>query len=115
MRAGRKSLCRATALTATVLFLSLGVFAAGLPHYLITNNDRSTANSATFYTISAGGKLTQVAVVPTGGFGWDGLGSVATNKINITHDNKGDCAYLSDYVSVGGVQRTDVTAMSIAT
>jgi hypothetical protein len=115
MRAGRKSLWRAAAVTATVLFLSLGVFAAGLPHYLITNNDRSTANSATFYIISAGGKLTQTAVVPTGGFGWDGLGSVATNKINVTHDNNGNCAYLSDWVSVGGSGHPDVTAISIKT
>jgi hypothetical protein len=99
---------------ASFLCVSSG-FAQSNPHYLITNNDNSQGNSATFYTIGAGGKLTQAAVVPTGGFGWDGLGSVATNKINISHDNKGDCAYLSDYVSVGGVQRTDVTAISIAT
>lgn len=98
----------------TILCVSSGS-AQSNPHYLITNNDRSTGNSATFYTISAGGKLTQAAVVPTGGFGWDGLGSVATNKINVSHDNKGDCAYLSDWVSVGGHGHPDVTAISIAT
>jgi len=83
------------------VLLSLGAFAAGLPHYLITNNDNSQANSATFYTIAGGGQLTQAAVVPTGGFGWDGLGYVVTNKINVSHDRTaGDCVYLSDYVSV---------------
>ena len=116
MRAGRKSLWRVPAIAAAVVFLSLSVFAAGLPHYLITNNDRSTANSATFYTIGAGGQLTQAAVVPTGGFGWDGLGYVVTNKINVSHDRTaGDCVYLSDYVSVNGFGHPDVTAISIAT
>ena len=116
MRAGRKSLWRVTAIGAAVVFLSLGVFAAGLPHYLITNNDNSQANSATFYTIGGGGKLTQAAVVPTGGFGWDGLGYVVTDKINVSHDAiAGDCVYLSDYVSVNGFAHPDVTAISIAT
>ena len=116
MRAGRKSLWRVPAIAAAVVFLSLSVFAAGLPHYLITNNDRSTANSATFYTIGAGGQLTQAAVVPTGGFGWDGLGYVVTNKINVSHDRTaGDCVYLSDFVSVNGVGHPDVAAISIAT
>lgn len=115
MRAGRKSLWRITAIAAVVL-LSLGAFAAGLPHYLITNNDNSQANSATFYTIAGGGQLTQAAVVPTGGFGWDGLGYVITDKINVSHDpTAGDCVFLSDYVLVNGSPHPDVTAISIST
>jgi hypothetical protein len=96
----------------TILCVSSG-FAQSNPHYLITNNDNSQGNSATFYTIGAGGKLTQAAVVSTGGLGWDGLGYVVTNKINVAHDRfAGDCVYLSDYVAG---PHPDVTAISIAT
>jgi hypothetical protein len=94
-------------------FLCVSSGFAQIPHYLITNNDNSQGNSATFYTIGAGGKLTQAAVVSTGGLGWDGLGYVVTNKINVAHDRfAGDCVYLSDYVAG---PHPDVTAISIAT
>ena len=99
----------------TILCVSSGS-AQSNPHYLITNNDNSQGNSATFYTIGAGGNLTQAAVVYTGGFGYDGLGYVVTNKVNVAHDRAaGDCVYLSDYISVNGVGHPDVAAISIAT
>jgi hypothetical protein len=82
--------------------------------YLITNDDNSQGNSATFFKIGNGGQLSPAGVVKTHGFGWDGLGSVVTNKIVVTHDRGGDCAYLSDYVSDGGFARTDVASISIA-
>lgn len=96
-----------------VSFLCVSTGFAQIPHYLITNNDTSQGNSATFCTIGAGGQLSQAAVVSTGGFGWDGLGYVVTNKINVAHDRvSGDCVYLSDYVSG---PHPDVTSISVAT
>jgi hypothetical protein len=96
-----------------VSFLCVSSGFAQTPHYLITNNDNSQGNSATFYTIGAGGQLTHATVVSTGGSGWDGLGYVVTNKINVAHDRvAGDCVYLSDYVAG---PHPDVTSISIAT
>lgn len=102
-----------TSLVAAGILLTGASYGQTNTRYLITNNDNSQGNSATFYSIGAGGSLTQTAVVPTGGFGWDGLGAVVTNKINVSHDANGDCAYLSDYVSVGGFAHPDVTAIAV--
>jgi len=82
-------------------FSCMTSLAQNTTRYLITNNDTSQGNTATFYTIGTGGALTQTAIVPTDGYGWDGLGAVVTNKINISHDAKGDCAYLSDWIYEG--------------
>lgn len=68
---------------------------AALPHYLITNNDFSQGNSATFFAIS-GGTLTQTAVVNTGGKGNDGIGSVATKRISVLRSHSQSCAFVAD-------------------
>lgn len=85
--------------------------AATLPHYLITNNDFSQGNSATFFAIS-GGTLTQSAVVNTGGTGNDGIGSVATKRITIVQNQTQSCAFVADAGSndVAGIAISSLSA-----
>ena len=45
------------------------VIAATKPHYVVTNDDGLSANTATFYAIAADGSLSQKKVVKTGGGG----------------------------------------------
>ena len=94
-----------------ICFITLNTSAATAPHYLITNNDFSQGNSATFYSISSG-TLTQAAVVSTGGKGEDGLGSVATKRITILHNPTQSCAFVADAGSndVAGISITSLTA-----
>jgi hypothetical protein len=98
--------------------LAIAAASASAPtatRYLITNDDNSQANTASFYTIGTGGKLTRTAVVSTGGFGRDGLGYAATTKIVVSHDTLGDCAYLSDSIPAGIGIAPDVAAINIST
>ena len=81
---------------------------AATVHYLITNDDRSTNNSATFYTI-IGGALTQTAVVSTGGSGNEGVGAVATKRISVLRTQSQGCAFLGEAGS------NDVAGISILT
>ena len=104
-----------SAIFCMAFFWCMAGFAQNTTRYLITNNDTSQGNTATFFTIGTGGALTQTAVVPTGGYGWDGLGAVVTNKINISHDAKGDCAYLSDWIYEGLSGRPEITSIDIPT
>ena len=104
---------RLSAAVLSVLW-ALSGFAQNASRFLITNDDNSQGNSATFFKIGTGGQLSQGKVIPTGGFGFDGLGDVATNKIVVSHDSNGDCAYLSEYVSDQGFARTDVASIAIA-
>lgn len=75
-----------------LVFLSVSALAA-TPHYVVTNNDHSISNSATFYTIR-GASLTQKAVIRTGGKGNDGLGSVATKRVSILQNSSQNCAFI---------------------
>jgi len=90
----------------------VGIFAvsafAAQKKYLVTNDDNSTANTATFYTIGAGGALTQVKVVKTGGTGHGG-GYFAAPRVGVLHDKVQSCVYISDAGSA------DVAAISEAT
>lgn len=90
-----------------------GAFGASAPRYLVTNEDQANGNSATIYTMGTGGTLTTTASIPTGGFGWNGNGPVASNKVLVSNDANGDCAYLSDFVSIGGFAYPDVTGISL--
>jgi len=89
-----------------------GMFAvsafAAQKKYLVTNDDNATANTATFYSIGAGGALTQVKVVKTGGTGLGG-GYFATPRVGVLHDKVQSCVYISDAGSA------DVAAISEAT
>jgi 6-phosphogluconolactonase (cycloisomerase 2 family) len=76
-------------------------------HYLIANNDNSQGNSASFYTVSKDGSLTEAAVVPTGGLGLDGIGAVVTRRVNVLADERDDCAFVSN----GG--SSNIAAISI--
>ncbi|HEY3973811.1 MAG TPA: hypothetical protein VGM18_12465 [Candidatus Sulfotelmatobacter sp.] len=92
---------------------AIGMFSATLcaaePHYLITNNDYSSGNSSTSYSILAQGILKQIAVVGTGGNGNNGLGAVATKRVSILSKGAENCAFISDAGS------NDVAAIAIAT
>jgi len=96
------------ALVAAMLWSAL-LYAAPQPHYLITNNDFSQANSATFFTIGDNHILNQTAVVPTGGTGVSGIGAVATKRVSILDRDGNRCAFISDAGSA------DVAGISIAT
>ena len=104
------SLCR----TATIVMLLVTLsYAADHPHYLITNNDFSQGNSATFYTILDNHILKQAAVVKTGGTGVDGIGAVATKRVSILSTASQQCAFTSDAGSadVAGIEVRTLKAM----
>ena len=105
-------------LVITMVCMSAGGAFSQTPHYLVTNDDHSHAgtanNSATFYTISPAGNLTETANVVTGGLGWDSLGYAIT-RILISKDFAGNCAYLAEYGMVAGVSRYAVTTISVDT
>ena len=96
------------------LFSILPCSASSNQRYLFTNNDYSQGNSSTVYVIGAQGGLKKKAVVVTHGIGFDGLGSVSTQRILVSHDKHGDCAYLSEDRSIGGHAHPAVTTISVA-
>jgi hypothetical protein len=83
----------ATVIVVIALY-SASVFAAS-PHYVVTNDDNVAANTATFYTLGAGGKLTRKATVKTGGTGL-GTGYFASARVNLLHNKTQSCVYVSD-------------------
>jgi hypothetical protein len=96
------------AAVAVIALCSASLGAANAPHYVVTNDDNVAANSATFYTIGAGGKLTKKAVVKTGGTGI-GTGFFASARVNLLHSHTENCVYISDAGS------TDVAAINETT
>lgn len=78
------TLCTASALAAT--------------RYAVTNDDADT-NSATFYTVGAGGALTQKKVVMTGGMGLRGGGYWAAARVSLLRSSMQRCVYVSDAAS----------------
>lgn len=94
---------------AMFIFCSIGLSAPPVSHFLVTNNDNSRGNSATFYTVIHNGSLKQAAVVNTGGTGVDGIGSVATKRVSVLNNSTQACAFISDAGSA------DVAGISIAT
>src|SRR5256885_2002922 len=91
----QSSLLAAIAAVAVILSAA-NSYAADPAHYLITNNDFSQANSATFYTILGSVVLKQKAIVPTGGTGVEGVGAVATKRVSILNSATQQCAFISD-------------------
>jgi hypothetical protein len=84
--------------TISILFLAASVFGADkLAHYVFTNNDPSgkVSNSATFYTVDAGGLLTEKAIVTTG-FGGVGGGYFGQDKVRVLLKGGEQCVYVSD-------------------
>lgn len=94
--------------TAVLAFHAALVCAATSPHYLVTNDDGLSANTATFYAIAADGSLSQKKIVKTGGTGIGG-GLLADARVNLLHDKAQSCVYVSD----GG--SNDVAAIDVAT
>jgi WD40 repeat protein len=68
--------------------------AAQVSGTLVTNDDNPIGNTATFYSINAGGLLTQTAVVSTGGQGFGG-GYFASPRISVMRGGQG-CTYVSN-------------------
>jgi len=95
-------------LTLLGVVVVFAIAASAQKKYLVTNDDNSTANTATFYTIGAGGALTQVKEVKTGGTGLGG-GYFASPRVGVLHDKIQSCVYISDAGS------GDVAAISEAT
>jgi hypothetical protein len=100
----------AAAVTGIALY-SASLLAANAPHYVVTNDDNVAANSATFYTIGAGGKLTRKAVVKTGGTGL-GTGYFASARVNLLHSQRQSCVYVSDAGS-GDVAAINETTLKL--
>ena len=74
-----------------VVFCTATSFAQ-VTRYVVTDDD-NFSNSATFYTIGAGGALTQSTVVPTGGAGLGG-GYFSTPRVNVVRAN--GCIYVAN-------------------
>ncbi len=66
--------------------------------YVVTNDDNPNGNTATFYTVGAGGKLTLKKTVSTKGTGLGG-GLFADVRINVSHSKSQPCVYVSNAVS----------------
>ena len=81
---------------ALVALCAASTFAA--TKYVVTNDDIPSANTATFYTVGAGGKLTLKKTVATGGTGLGG-GFFADARVNVSHSKTQPCVYVSNATS----------------
>ncbi len=81
---------------ALVAFCVANTFAA--TKYVVDNDDNPTANTATFYTVGASGKLTLKKTVATGGTGLGG-GYFADVRVNVSHSKTEPCVYISNATS----------------
>lgn len=96
-----------SSLVLTLLVAFCAACLAQTPHFLITNEDNSQGNTATFYTVNSDGSLSQTAIIDTGGLGLDGQGAVATRRVSVLQTPTQSCAFISDSGS------NDVAAISI--
>jgi 6-phosphogluconolactonase (cycloisomerase 2 family) len=96
-------------LLSVVMLFAVCSYAAPALHYLITNNDSSQGNSATFYHIMPNGAIREKTVVSTGGTGIDGIGAVATKRVSVLKSASQNCVFISD------AGTNDVAGISIAT
>jgi 6-phosphogluconolactonase (cycloisomerase 2 family) len=81
------------------------------PHYVVTNDDVSFGNGATFYSVGASGALTLVQQVVTGGSGIGG-GFFGTNRLSLLNGASNECVYASDAASgdIVGINVSTLTA-----
>ena len=91
---------------ALVALCAASTFAA--TKYVVTNDDIPSANTATFYTVGTGGKLTLKKTVATGGTGLGG-GFFADARVNVSHSKTQPCVYVSNATS------NNISAISEAT
>jgi 6-phosphogluconolactonase (cycloisomerase 2 family) len=87
---------------------------AAIAHYVVTNDDNTVANTASFYSIGAGGKLVRKAVVKTGGTGLGG-GYFASTRVNLLRDKTQSCVYVSDAGSNDVAAIDEVTLKRVGT
>ncbi|HXM59825.1 MAG TPA: hypothetical protein VN950_03145 [Terriglobales bacterium] len=85
--------------TATILLLTASALGTKKPvRYVFTNNDppgEEVSNSANFYSVGAGGRLTRKAIVTTGAAGIGG-GYFGQDKVKALQKGKEQCVYVSD-------------------
>lgn len=108
-------LFRGVAIVAGICLLSVIATAAGSPHYLITNDDRSGnffSNSLTFYTIEADGQLTLKQQVLIGVTGLPG-GYFPSNRVVVLDASGNQCAFASD-AATGEIDGVNVSNLTFA-
>lgn len=93
--------------------------AFAVSHYLVTNDDvfssSGGANTATVYSIGAGGALTLKKTIPTKGTGLGG-GFFASARVNVLHSKTQECAFVADANPSGTVNiAPDVAAINLKT
>src|SRR5437868_2206845 len=87
-----KKLYSTAVIVAVAVALCAATSFAQITRYVVTNDD-NFSNSATFFTIGAGGALTQAVVVPTGGAGLGG-GYFASSRVAVLRSN--GCIYITN-------------------
>jgi hypothetical protein len=121
-KAPLKLLLIITALSVIVTACPTSALAATRPAvrpYLVTNDDvfnpTTPSNTATVYKIGAGGSLTMVKSIKTGGGGIGG-GYFATPRVNLLHSKTQACVYVGDanYATYGN-NAPDVAAINLQT
>jgi hypothetical protein len=98
-----------------ILWLAASAFGAKNPaRYVFTNNDPpgKVSNSSNFFTVGAGGVLTQKAIVTTG-FGGIGGGYFGLDRVRALRKGKEQCVYVSDSSS-GQVAAIAVQTLEVA-
>ena len=89
------------------------VFAAGIPHYVITNDNEVPSNTVTVYTAGGGAnpRLTKTAVITTGGGGLSKTANdfFAASSVAVWRAANNQCAFVSD------VGTSDVAGVNIQT
>lgn len=112
MTTRRSGVCMGIALTLLVVVVPR-VFAAGVPHYIITNDNEVPSNTVTVYTAGGGAnpRLTKTAVISTGGAGLSKTASdfFAASSVAVLRRANNQCAFVSD------VGTSDVAGINIQT
>jgi hypothetical protein len=83
-------------------------------NYVITNDDNPAGNSASIYSIGAGGDLTLITTIPTGGYGRGG-GYYAAGRVSVLRSKTQNCAYISDALGPTNARPGDVASINMST
>lgn len=99
-----------------VLMGVTNVFAAGSgsPHYVITNDDVAPffVSGVSFYAVGAGGSLTFLQQVSTGGSGIGG-GYFPANRVVVLDDSGAQCVYASQ-ATTGNIVGVSINSLQVA-
>jgi len=92
-----------------VALCAMSVLATAQTHYVVTNDDQASGNTATIYKAGGPAGLTQVKVVSTGGTGIGG-GYFSIGRVGVQHDGRGQCFYISN---AGSGEITSISANTL--